>query len=256
MKTSIATILLGAATAVALSASTIYAAEPDAKKSAEKADAQKPTTAAAPSFTYKPPMRGAPATRVGGGTRSAGAALTLNVLAPGETGYTTQEKPTIYWFVSQAVNTPVAMELTLISNESLQAASKPLLEITLQPPLAKGIHALRLADHGITLRPGVEYQWFVAVVRDPAQRSNDTIAGGTIKRVADSDAVQSRLKQTLQAQWPAVYAEAGIWYDAIDQLSQQISADASNRRLREQRAALLEQVDLRTAAAFDRGAGI
>jgi hypothetical protein len=201
-------------------------------------------------------MRGAPATRVGGGTRSAGDALTLNVLAPNETGYTTQEKPTIYWFVSQAVNTPVAMELTLISNESLQAASKPLLEITLQPPLAKGIHALRLADHGITLRPDVEYQWFVAVVRNPAQRSNDTIAGGTIMRVADSDAVRSRLKQTLQAQWPAVYAEAGIWYDAIDQLSQQISKDASNRQLREQRAALLEQVGLRTAAAFDRGAGI
>jgi hypothetical protein len=253
MKTSIAAILLGAATAVALSASTIYAAEPDAKKSAEKADAQKPTTVAAPSFAYKPPMRGAPATRVGGGTRSAGAALTLNVLAPGETGYTTQEKPTIYWFVSQEVNSPV--ELTLISSESLQAASTPLLEITLQPPFARGIHALRLADHGITLRPGVEYQWFVAVVRNPAQRSNDTIAGGTIKRVADSDAVQSRLKQTLQAQWPAVYAEAGIWYDAIDQISQQISADASNRQLRGQRAALLEQVDLRTAADFDRGAG-
>jgi hypothetical protein len=255
MKTSIATILLGAASAVALSTSAIYAAEPDAGKSAAKTVAQKPTTAAA-AFTYKPPMRGAPATRVGGGTRGTGNALTLNVLAPNETGYTTQEKPTIYWFVSQAVNTPVAMELTLISNESLQAASKPLLEITLQPPLAKGVHALRLADHGITLRPDVEYQWFVAVVRNPAQRSNDTIAGGTIKRVADSDAVQSRLKQTLQAQWPAVYAEAGIWYDAIDQLSQQISKDASNRQLREQRAALLEQVGLRTAAAFDRDAGI
>lgn len=253
MKTSIATILLGAATAVALFASTIYAAEPAAKKSAEKANAQKPTTAAPSPFTYKPPMRGAPATRVGGGTRSAGVALTLNVLAPGETGYTTQEQPTIYWFVSEAVNSPV--ELTLISNESLQAASKPLLEITLQPPLAKGIHALRLADHGIKLKPDVEYQWFVAVVRNPAQRSNDTIAGGTIKRVADSDAVQSRLKQTSQAQWPAVYAEAGIWYDAIDQLSQQISADASNRQLRQQRAALLEQVGLRSAAAFDRGAG-
>ena len=241
MKTSVATILLGAATAAALVSSTLYAKEPAAKKSAP------------PSFTYKPPKMGAPATRVGGGTRSAGAALTLNVLAPGATGYTTQEKPTIYWFVSQAVKSPV--ELTLISTESLQDAAKPAFEITLQPPIDKGVHALRLADHGIALKPGVEYQWFVAVVRNPAQRSNDTIAGGTIKRVADSDAVQSRLKQTSQAQWPAVYAEAGIWYDAIDQLSKQISADGSNRQLREQRAALLEQVGLRTAAAFDRSAG-
>ena len=41
----------------------------------------------------------------------------------------------------------------------------------------------------------------------------------------------------------------------IDQLSKQINADRNNRTLREQRAALLEQVGLREAAAFDRGAG-
>jgi len=234
MKTSVATILLGAATTVALVFAAANAAEPEAKKTG---------------FAYKPPMRGAPATRVGGGTRSVGAALTVNVLAPSETGYTTQEKPTIYWFVSQQIDKPV--ELTLTSNESLQAASKPMLEITLKPPVAKGIHALRLADHGIILKPDVEYQWFVAVVRDPAQRSNDSIAGGTIKRVADSNAVQSQLKQTSQAQWAAVYAEAGIWYDAIDTLSKQI--DSGNSQLRAQRAALLEQVGLREAAAYDRG---
>jgi len=253
MKTSAATILLGAATAVALSASTIHAKEPDAKKSAGQTEAQKPATASTP-FTYKPPMRGAPATRVGGGTRSAGAAvLTLNVLAPGETGYTIQERPTVYWYVSEPITHPV--ELTFTSTASLQDAAMPAFEITLNPPIGKGIHALRLADHGIALKPDVEYQWFVALVRNPAQRSNDTIAGGTIKRVADSGAVQPRLKQTSPAQWPAVYADAGIWYDAIDQLSKQISADPSNRQLRGQRAALLEQVGLREAAAFDRSGG-
>ncbi|HEX5767118.1 MAG TPA: DUF928 domain-containing protein, partial [Burkholderiales bacterium] len=140
------------------------------------------------------------------------------------------------------------------STESLQAAATPVLEITLQPPLAKGIHAFRLADHGVALKPGVEYQWFVAVVRNPAQRSNDVLAGGTIKRVTDSP-VPAQLKQASPAQQAALYAEAGIWYDAIDQLSRQISADQSNRQLRERRAALLEQVGLREAAAFDRSPG-
>jgi hypothetical protein len=200
--------------------------------------------------TYKPPLRGAPLTRVGGGTRSAGSALAVNVLAPSDTGLTTQEKPTIYWFASQPVDKPV--ELTITSTESLKDAATPVLEITLQPPLAKGIHAFRLADHGVALKPGVEYQWFVAVVRNPAQRSNDVLAGGTIKRVTDSQ-VPAQLKQASPTQLPALYAEAGIWYDAIDQLSKQISADQSNRQLRERRAALLEQVGLREAAAFDRG---
>ena len=242
MKTYVAAMVLGAAIAVALNSSVIHAQNRDAGKSATP-----------PPIAYKPPMRGAPTTRVGGGTRSAGTVLALNVLAPVETGFTLQEKPTIYWYVSQPVKDPV--ELTLNNMASLKDAATPVLEITLQPPIAKGIHALRLADHGITLKPGVEYQWFVAVVRNPAQRSNDVVAGGTIKRVTDGDAVRDRVRQTAQAQWPAVYAEAGIWYDAIDQLSKQIGANAANRELREQRAALLEQVGLREAASFDRGAG-
>jgi len=106
---------------------------------------------------------------------------------------------------------------------------------------------------GVSLKPGVEYQWFVAAVRDPQQRSKDVLAGGTIKRVAESGALQSELKQAGRAKWPAVYAEAGIWYDAIDQLSKQIDANRSNRKLREERAGLLEQVGLRDVAAYDRG---
>jgi hypothetical protein len=237
MKISVATILLSTATAVALFSPAVYAQSSDAQKS---------------EVTYKPPLRGAPLTRVGGGTRGVGNVLAVNVLAPGETGYTTQEKPTIYWFASQPVDQPV--EITITSTESLQDAAKPVLEITLQPPIAKGIHAFRLADHNIALKPGVEYQWFVAVVSNPAQRSNDVLAGGTIKRVTDSP-VQAQVKQASPAQLPSLYAEAGIWYDAIDQLSTQISANQSNRQLRERRAALLEQVGLKEAAAFDRSPG-
>ena len=238
MKTSLSKLI--AATAAALLSSTALA-QADSQK--QPADEQ--------ALAYKPPLRGAPLTRVGGGTRSFGNnVLAVNVLAPSDTGYTLQERPTIYWFASQPIDKPV--ELTITSTESLQDAAKPLLEITLQPPIVKGIHAFRLADHGVALKPGVVYQWFVAVVHNAAQRSNDVLAGGTIKRVADSP-VQAQLKQASPAQLPAIYAEAGIWYDAIDQLSRQISANQSDRQLRERRAGLLEQVGLREAAAFDRG---
>jgi hypothetical protein len=238
MKNGSITVLLGTATAAAaLCLAPVHAQDSDASKT--------------DTVSYKPPMRGAPLTRVGGGTRGIGNVLAVNVLAPGDTGFTTQEKPTIYWFASQPIDKPV--EVTITSTESLQSAAVPVLEITLQPPIAKGIHAFRLADHNVVLKPGVEYQWFVAVVNNPAQRSNDVLAGGTIKRVESP--VQGQIKQASQAQAAALYAEAGIWYDAIDQLSRQISADQSNRQLRERRAALLEQVGLREAAAFDRSPG-
>jgi len=204
-------------------------------------------------ITYNAPLRGAPATRVGGGTRSAATkSVQLSVLAPSDTGLTTRDKPTIYWYVSETLQKPV--ELTIINNESLEAASKPAFEVTLQPPLARGVHAISLEQYGVVLKPGVEYQWFVALVGDAAHRSNDVIAGGTIKRVAETDSVRSRVKEASSASRPALYASAGIWYDAVDELSKQISAQPENRDLRAQRATLLEQVGLTEAAAFDRAA--
>ncbi|HYI87142.1 MAG TPA: DUF928 domain-containing protein [Burkholderiales bacterium] len=220
--------------ATALWALGVQAADADRRVLVAQADAEK-QAAESTAVSYKPPLRGAPATRVGGGTRSVGAqALTVNVLAPNETGFTTADKPTVYWYVSEPLNTPV--ELTLTTTEPLKDAVPTALELTLQPPIARGVHALRLGDHGVTLKPGVEYQWFVAVVSNPAQRSNDVVAGGGIKRIAPADAVRD-----------------GVWYDALDQLSQQISANPADARLRQQRAALLEQVGLREAAAYDRG---
>ena len=221
------------AVATALWALGVHAADADRRVLVAQADAEK-QAAESTAVSYKPPLRGAPATRVGGGTRSIGTqALTVNVLAPNETGFTTRDKPTVYWYVSEPLNTPV--ELTLTTTEPLKDAVPTTLELTLQPPIAQGVHALRLGDHGVTLKPGVEYQWFVAVVSNPAQRSNDVVAGGGIKRIAPADAVHD-----------------GVWYDALDQLSQQISANPVDARLRQQRAALLEQVGLREAAAFDR----
>jgi len=222
------------AVATALWALGVQAADADRRVLVAQADAEKKQAAESTAVSYKPPLRGAPATRVGGGTRSIGTqALTVNVLAPNETGFTTRDKPTVYWYVSEPLNTPV--ELTLTTTEPLKDAVPTTLELTLQPPIAQGVHALRLGDHGVTLKPGVEYQWFVAVVSNPAQRSNDVVAGGGIKRITPADAVRD-----------------GVWYDALDQLSQQISADPADARLRQQRAALLEQVGLREAAAFDR----
>ena len=251
MKTSLKLLMI--ATASALCAAPLHAKDPEKKELVAQAGSEKRAEEQPAKFTYRPPLRGAPATRVGGGTRSIGAnTFSLSVLAPNETGLTTREKPTIYWYVSHTINAPV--EVTLTTTEPLRDAANPSLELTLQPPLARGMHAVRLDQHGIVLKPGVEYQWFVAVVNNPAQRSGDVIAGGSIKLVA-SDEVQDRVKRAPQALWPALYAESGLWYDAIDELSRQISANPQDRRLRQQRAALLEQVGLAEAAAFDRAAG-
>ena len=202
---------------------------------------------AAPILTYRPPLRGAPTTRVGGGTRSSSyALLTLTALAPNHTGYTFSDTPTLYWYVSKPIDLPIEITLTV------EKAIEPLLEIKLDPPVQKGIHAQSLEEHGVSLEPDVEYQWFVAVIRDSDQRSRDILAGGSIKRVAVSQAVQARLDETGKVDWPSVYAESGLWYDAVEGISKRIDADPADLKVREQRASLLDQVGLVEAAAYDR----
>jgi hypothetical protein len=244
MRTSLVILL-------ALGALAAHAADADRQLVIAQADTEKAAAESNTTIAYKPPLRGAPATRVGGGTRNTGTrVLTLSALAPNEAGYTVRDRPTLYWYVSEALDMPV--ELTITPAGKLHEATPPVLELTLKPPVASGVHALRLEEHGVGLKPGVEYQWFVAVVTNPAQRSNDVVAGGSVIRV-DDGAIRAKLQQAPQASWPALYAQDGIWYDAIDQLSSSISAQPADRRLRQQRAALLEQVGLKEAAAFDRG---
>jgi len=56
--------------------------------------------------------------------------------------------------------------------------------------------------------------------------------------------LQSKLAATSAADAPFVLAEAGLWYDAFDALSQQIDASPGNETLVAQRASLLDQVGL------------
>ena len=195
---------------------------------------------------YKPPLRGAPARRVGGATRgSSDTDMVLNVLAPDQTGLTTLAQPTLYWYASKPTSTLI--ELTLISD----AAETPVLSKNLvQTP--GGVQAIDLASYGVTLAPDTEYEWFVSVVSNTSQRSKDMTSGGTIRRVAPDPAVVARVTAAGERAAPRIYAEAGLWYDAIASLSRQIERNPADAELRSLRAALLEQIGLPAAAAADR----
>ena len=200
-------------------------------------------------FVYKPPMRGAPARRVGGATRGSGdSGLVLNVLAPDQTGLTTLAQPTLYWYASKATNTSI--EVTLIADNAEVPVLSKNLALT-----AAGVQSIDLAQLGITLKPDTDYEWYVSAVPDADQRSKDVTSGGAIRRVAIDPAVRARADAAGERAAPGVYAEAGLWYDAIAALSTQIARSPGDASLRAQRAALLEQVGLPKAAAFDRAGG-
>jgi len=197
---------------------------------------------------YKPPLRGSPAGRVGGGTRGASdrESFSLLVLAPDHVGLTMQDQPCLYWFISKPTSYPV--ELTIIERNAV----KPLVEKVIHGIDQGGIHAIRLSDYGVRLARDVPYKWFVTLVTDAAHRSKDILAGGIIRRVDAPPTVAARLEGADGNTAFRVYTEEGYWYDSLGAISGMIEASPGNEELRKGRASLLEQVGLTEAAAFEK----
>jgi predicted Zn-dependent protease len=79
------------------------------------------------------------------------------------------------------------------------------------------------------------------------------IAKGVIKRVSSPGDLDKKVESVTDTEKAAIYAEAGIWYDALEAISNAVDAHPEDASLREQRASLLKQVGLPEAAAIDRG---
>ncbi|HEX5218354.1 MAG TPA: DUF928 domain-containing protein [Verrucomicrobiae bacterium] len=181
--------------------------------------------------------------RVTGGSRGSGdAAVTLDVLAPDEIGETTMEQPSLFWFQSKPAN--ARFELTLLQENK----AKPIVQVSVDRSSKAGIQRLKLSDHGAKLTPGVEYQWVVALVTDPDNRSKDLVASGVIKRIDPPADLKEKISKATPGSLAAIYADAGIWYDALSVLSDQIEAHPEDKALRQTRADLLQQVGLNAAA--------
>lgn len=195
---------------------------------------------------YVPPSRGRAVNTAAGGTRTLtteAGHVSVAVLAPRDhVALTTRAQPTLYWFVSG--DTDQRIDITLVDEDSID----PLLEMTVPSPIREGIHALVLAELGLSLEPLKTYRWHVAIVQDAKRRSVDTLAEGFIERMGMSASLERSLRDARYSFAP--YALSGIWYDAMDEVLSAIDADPKNKRLRLQRAALLEQAELGMVATY------
>src|SRR2546428_6198484 len=185
-------------------------------------------------------------TRVSGGARGRGSDASLLALVPDRVALTTQAQPSLFW--SQSKPAKAKLELTLVEPKK----AKPLLSLTTSQADNAGMHRVKLAKHNVELQPNVLYEWNVAIVPDPENRSKDVIAKGVIKRISSPGDLAKRLENLNDVEKAAMYAEAGIWYDALDAISNAIDAHPEDASLREQRASLLRQIGLPEAAVADK----
>lgn len=180
------------------------------------------------------------------GTEDKNKLPTLYVLVPDQTALTTQEAPSLFWFQSAGANT--RFEVTL--NEPKNP--KPLLKVAIDKSEKAGIHRISLAKQNVTLKQGVTYKWTVAWVPKADNRSLNVVAGGSIRRVEPDANLTSALAEAEGAEQAVVYAKNGIWYDALEAISNAIEAAPDDKELQRLRADLIEQAGLKLAEAGKR----
>jgi hypothetical protein len=231
--TTVITVSIALAFAVAAGAA-------DEKGEGTQAKAAAQSAARPPSRpVYQPPALNKPTRTVGGGSRGTRDKVpALFVVAPEHVGQTTSASPSLFYFVDRVPDPSIRVEFTLLDADGVE----PLVEKMLPTPKRAGVHRVRLSDFDVKLDPGAEYEWSVALVLDPNERSKDIVATSWIDRVPESADLKSRI--AAEGASAATYADAGLWYDAIAALSDQIDGDPSNVQLAEQRADLLRQVGL------------
>jgi len=206
-----------------------------------------PATAAEEQLiVYKFPPDPGPSLRIDARVRGApGDSPALYMLAPPHAGLTTKAQPSIFWYLSKPVQTRV--ELAIVQEKKII----PIFDVKVGDAGKAGVQRFRLADHHIKLEPGIEYRCSVALVLNEESRSKDVVASCVVKRIEPLSSLKARLADARPSEAAFIYASEGIWFDAMESLAELIEANPDNGKFRRQRSALLDQVQLADAAAYD-----
>ncbi len=226
-------------TAWTLLVAVLLLAPPTGSDREKKAEEKEGTAPPGLFIKYEPPKVGKPGKRVGGATRGTqGEIPRLVAVVPDHTAWAATPRPVLCWYLSKPA--AVTAELTV----GVRRAATPLIERRLPGLLKNGIHCAALGDFGVSLTPGVEYDWFVSLIPDPEQRSKDILCGGAIMVKEPAAGLEERLRGLRGTDVAVLYAGHGYWYDAWASVMEALRANPADGTTRALAADLLRQAGL------------
>lgn len=193
--------------------------------------------------SYMPPDRGLPGRREGGGTRGNCLANQTKVMAIAPQtnfGTTTQAQPTLLWYISASTAKVAEFELR---NDQEEVIYVQPIQLTGEAGMLK----LQLSQTQ-PLEVGQRYHWYFALVCDDQDRSGDVITEGWIERIPPNAELENQLNQAEAIDRATLYAQAGIWYDALATLMDLQTTQFDQAVLSERWRNLLSSVNLANLA--------
>lgn len=173
---------------------------------------------------YTPPDRGLPGRREGGGTRGGTECVvgdrTLTAFIP-ETvfGTTTDASPKLYWYVPE-INAPT-LEFMLLDEAGNEVYLAEIPSVDGPGIISLEVPAEVMGDTSTSrLEENQNYRWFFSIVCNESDRSGDVYTEGWLRRVSLDPMLDEQIKDQPAVTQSDLYAQAGIWYDAMDAIAQ------------------------------------
>ncbi len=169
--------------------------------------------------------------------------LPLIALIPQSTvGLTVSEHPTLLFYIPDANFEGVHLEFAIYDRESKNTIYEQKISIK----SGDAIIAIDLSKSPSLppLAVGKVYSWNFSILFDPEDMSNSTFVAGWIQRVAPKSEIQHQLNTVLPQQQPAIYADNGIWYEALASLAKLRCSHPNDVTLASNWESLLQQVGL------------
>ncbi|MBW4565770.1 MAG: DUF928 domain-containing protein [Mojavia pulchra JT2-VF2] len=138
-------------------------------------------------------------------------------------GLTVSEHPTFWFFLPYNKSQINTIEFVL-KDESIKP-SQTLYRTTVKAPEIPGIVSVGLPATTSPLQAGKMYHWYfkmkgICDSQQPVQREYQEYVEGWVQRVNPNPRLANSLKQATPQQRVGLYAENGIWYDALTTLAE------------------------------------
>jgi hypothetical protein len=162
-------------------------------------------------------------------------------------GLTNSERPTFWFYLPFAPRSQVTeeVEFVLVDTET----EKDIYQTTFTLQGTPGILGIPLPKNQPALAVGKQYRWALSYICQPQNRQEDIAIDGVVERVALDPTVSNQL-QTAKSDRDRilVYAENGLWYDALTALAQLYQSQPQDETLKADWFDLLKSVGLENLA--------
>jgi hypothetical protein len=154
-------------------------------------------------------------------------------------GWTTKANPTLWFYVPYTQDSAYPTEFVLQDQQS-----NPIYRQAIALPNQPGVISISLPANAPALEVDKQYRWFLTVYCDPQKQSPPIYVEGVIQRVNLKSKITQQLQTATPLQQYAIYAQNGIWHEALTTLAQLRQKDPQGAALQTQWRDLLTSIGL------------